>query len=182
MNSDKKVILIGNGSSVLDFLNGHIIDTFDIVIRFNNFKIKNYEQHVGTKTDYWFTWYDFHLKDNLNLDRIYFHSWVKNKEKDKNYNKIIKKYNNIITVDYDILPEIKLEIPEYPHNSFSTGLIATHLMLKEYNKVYIYGFDWWENRKEHHYNDKAKIGKLHHPKLEYKYFKKFIDLNKISLL
>lgn len=179
---DKKIILIGNGSSVLDFEKGLVIDTFDIIVRFNNFQIKNYEKYVGTKTNYWFTWHDFHSKNNLNIDKIYFHSWVEHKEKDKNYNKIIQKYKNVVTVNHNILSEIRLEVPEYPHNSFSTGLIATHLMLKEHQKIYICGFDWWQKRERHHYSDDAQAGTLHHPKLEYQYFKKFIDLDKISLL
>jgi len=180
--NDQKIILIGNGSSVLDNKNGSKIDSFDVVVRFNNFKVENYEEYVGSKTNYWFTWSDFYEKIHLDIDRIYFHSWVKHKEKDKNYIKMQNKYPNIIVVQYEVLPEIRLEIPEYPHNSFSTGLIATHLMLKEYKKVFIYGFDWWQEGRPHHYGDNAQAGRLHHPKLEYQYFKKFIDLNKIILL
>lgn len=182
MSHDKKIILIGNGPSVLDHKNGSKIDSFDIVVRFNNFKIENYEEYVGKKTNYWFTWSDFHEKHNFDIDRIYFHSWTKNKEKDKNYIKMQNKYPNIRIVQCEVLPEIRLEVPEYPHNSFSTGLIATHLMLKEHQKIYICGFDWWQKRERHHYSDDAQAGTLHHPKLEYQYFKKFIDLDKISLL
>lgn len=47
----KSIILVGNGSSLLDEKNGDFIDSFDTVVRFNNFVIKGYEKHVGTKTN-----------------------------------------------------------------------------------------------------------------------------------
>jgi lipopolysaccharide biosynthesis glycosyltransferase len=48
---NKRVIVIGTAPSVLNNI-GKVIDNFDIVIRVNNFKLKGYEDRVGTKTDY----------------------------------------------------------------------------------------------------------------------------------
>ena len=179
---DKKIILIGNGSSVLDNKYGTKIDDFDIIVRFNNFKVKGYEKNVGTKTSYWFTWCLFNVDNLINIDTIYFHSWVKDKHRDKNYIEMIKLLSNIVVVEYSLLDEIKLEIPYYPHKSFSTGLIATHMMLKQYKQVYLYGFDWWRSGLKHHYGDNHTRGRLHHPKLEYQYYKKFMQLNRIVFL
>lgn len=48
-----RAIIIGNSPSVLNYEYGEYIDSFDIVIRCNWYKIKNFEKHVGTKTSIW---------------------------------------------------------------------------------------------------------------------------------
>jgi len=49
--NDSKIILVGNGPSVLLHDAGEVIDGFDEVVRFNNFEIQGYQMHVGTRTD-----------------------------------------------------------------------------------------------------------------------------------
>lgn len=46
------VLVLGNAPSVLHRELGREIDKFDVVIRINNFRIRGYEKHVGSKTDY----------------------------------------------------------------------------------------------------------------------------------
>jgi hypothetical protein len=48
-----KILLVGNGPVVLEHKLGSLIDSFPIVVRFNNFKLEGYQDYVGTKTD-WF--------------------------------------------------------------------------------------------------------------------------------
>ena len=78
---DKKsrVIIVGNSPSVLENKYGHVIDSYDVVIRVNKCVTKGFEAHVGTKTNIWATsqnlakWYgkDF-IPDNFNdLDCIW---------------------------------------------------------------------------------------------------------------
>jgi len=45
------IILVGNGPSLLQKELGNKIDSFDTVVRFNNFQIDGYENHVGSKCD-----------------------------------------------------------------------------------------------------------------------------------
>ncbi|QFI65802.1 glycosyltransferase family 29 protein [Sinorhizobium alkalisoli] len=47
-----KVVVLGNAPSVLERELGQKIDGFDVVIRVNNFRIKGFEKHIGSKTDY----------------------------------------------------------------------------------------------------------------------------------
>ena len=47
-----RVLVLGNAPSLLNREMGKVIDGFDVVIRVNNFRIKGFEKHVGTKTDY----------------------------------------------------------------------------------------------------------------------------------
>jgi hypothetical protein len=46
-----KIIVIGNGSTVLCKENGHKIDSFDYVVRMGQCKMKGYEKYTGTRTD-----------------------------------------------------------------------------------------------------------------------------------
>lgn len=47
------VILVGNGPSVLGHKLGKVVDSFEEVVRFNNFQTKGFEEHVGGKTTLW---------------------------------------------------------------------------------------------------------------------------------
>ena len=50
-----KVILVGNGYSVMDNQMGEYIDkNFDLVYRINRFKTKGFEKYVGSRIDGWF--------------------------------------------------------------------------------------------------------------------------------
>ena len=49
----KSVILVGNGPSVLRAKRGKFIDTFDEVVRFNNFVTDGFEDFTGSKTTLW---------------------------------------------------------------------------------------------------------------------------------
>lgn len=46
-----KVIVIGNGSGLLEKENGRKIDAFDYVVRMGNCPLRGYEKYIGTKTD-----------------------------------------------------------------------------------------------------------------------------------
>jgi hypothetical protein len=49
----QSVVFVGNGYSALRSRQGSQIDGFDVVVRFNRFKLAPYEEQVGTKTDVW---------------------------------------------------------------------------------------------------------------------------------
>ena len=49
----KRIAIVGNGPSEVGKNKGKEIDEHDIVIRFNNFRIKGFEADYGTRTDIW---------------------------------------------------------------------------------------------------------------------------------
>lgn len=49
------IVLIGNGPAAAEGENGERIDSFDDVVRFNNYRIKDYEKALGTKSTVWIT-------------------------------------------------------------------------------------------------------------------------------
>ena len=50
-----RVVLVGNGPSLLATPRGGEIDAHDEVVRFNRFKLRGFEPHTGTRTTLWST-------------------------------------------------------------------------------------------------------------------------------
>ena len=157
-----EIIIVGNGSSILDNNNGDVIDSFNNVVRFNSYKTKGFENHTGAKTDIWFTVNKTHIKEAKEYKKVYVHSWEHSELKCK-ITQDIRKEVDAIKIDKDFIKTIPIKCP-------STGLIAIYYFIEKYGSVTITGFDWWD-REEHHYGDKEVRGTLHKPKEEYKLIK-----------
>ena len=112
-----RVLLIGNGHTLLEYDYGNIIDSnyFDEVWRFNRFITDGYEEHTGTKTDVWVSCFGGQsMRDltTMNLKKLVAGGWgfedkIKNNEVDDDYYKVYLDYikmikdNNLKTkVDY----------------------------------------------------------------------------------
>ena len=66
----KRVLLVGNGPSILDKPMGHDIDTFDgEVVRFNEFVLEPAE-YTGTRTDLWLIAHKSHPVQNMHPDLV----------------------------------------------------------------------------------------------------------------
>lgn len=49
----KGTCIVGNGRSVLAYKAGPMVDRFETVLRFNDYQIDEYEEHIGRKTTLW---------------------------------------------------------------------------------------------------------------------------------
>lgn len=190
MSYSNSIIIIGNGPSVLDKENGHLIDEFDVVVRFNEYVIKGFEKHVGTKTTYWFNTVNFLNKNTQfrmhnNYEKIVLHMWEWNVEKDTLYKSFKEFYKDvpieIVKTNVTTLYEIQKYMNDNSYFAYSTGAIAIWMLLKEFPEVSITGFDWWSSEK-HHYSDKAPRGTLHNPQKEYKFITKLMEEGKLKML
>lgn len=161
-----KIILVGNGSSLLEKEYGQIIDNYETVVRFNSYKINGYEKYVGSKTHIWFTVNKHHFQSINHYKKVITHSWAKNNC--QLYNSFKEIRNDVKKVDFGIIDQIPVSYP-------STGLIAIYYFNK---KIDLIGFDWWNNEK-HHYGDNEVRGTLHKPHLEYNLIKS-LNINIIS--
>lgn len=178
----KNVILVGNGPSVLNKKNGHLIDEFDNVVRFSWFHIKGHEEYVGTKTDTWFTTVACPTRMKQKYKLVYEHSWEWSAEKDKNYKNLISAGHETKKTLREDLKEIQRYVKSEDYWTYSTGAIAIWILLRTYDKIIITGFDWWENNEKHHYGDNQRIGSIHEPDKEYRFIKMLLDENKIEFL
>lgn len=174
----KKIIIVGNGSSILDKENGSLIDSFDIVVRFNSFKIKNYEKYTGTKTNIWFTVNKAHISEINSFDRVIEHCWEWDEKKDKLFIELKNKFPKCEKTSREFVRE------NVPVKNPSTGIIAVFTFIKDSSiakPVYITGFDWWD-REKHHYGDKEVRGTLHNPQEEYEAIKNLINQGLVKFL
>jgi hypothetical protein len=167
------IIIVGNGTSLLNKENGNLIDEFDDVVRFNSYKIKGFEKNVGIKSTIWFTCNKYHINDINDYKDVYVHSWQEDAAKCLIYQEL----NNIkpcIKISKELIKSIPISSP-------STGLISIYYFLKIYNNVTITGFDWWDNIR-HHYGDKEQRGTLHNPQKEFECINNLVYINKVKFL
>ena len=131
------IVVVGNGSSILESNLGRFIDTFDDVVRFNFFEINGFEQHVGTKTTIWFrnSGYDlpkFNLKDFKQI--IVQHVDFPNEWTD------LSIYDRFPSVDIETIREIR-EYVDAPTLNLSTGIQALGYLTRRAGHIVIHGFD-----------------------------------------
>lgn len=169
-------ILVGNGSSLLEKPNGHLIDSFDNVIRFNRFKTIGYEQYSGKKITEWYI--NAALKDaeyvtdvihDIEPMKITLFTWTETEQNCNEYKEMFLSsglQHSIDFVDCNLLVEMS-EYSQTTYKTWSTGAIAIWKMLKNFNNVTLTGFDWWLNLPKHHYCDSMKfLPNVHQPSEE----------------
>lgn len=189
MNSD--IILIGNSPSVLDYNLGKKINSFDKVVRFNNFQIKGYEEQIGTKCSYLArrSCDDVKLLPGDMFEQILcFVTYctltsgmkivaqqVKRVYKDKC--KIIDEY--ICKQYHDRLGLV------YPQERASVGILAINYFLDKYDTICIHGFEHLKpvNGQVHHYfPTPPKDAQLHNGNKEETFVENLIQNGKIFRL
>lgn len=163
----RDIILVGNGSTMLERKMGLEIDAHDKVVRFNSFKIKGYEDYVGTKTNVWFTVNKAHINRVYDFDEVLFHSWA-SEESCLLYEDFLR-HRAVEKIKKETIKETGIDHP-------STGLIAIFHFLKKHKQINIVGYDWWV-REKHHYGDSEARGTLHNPKKELQIINELKNVN-----
>jgi len=206
-----KIIIVGSGSSVLDKELGKKIDSFDIVVRLNNYEIKGYEKYVGSKTTIW-----GRNNSNRTIDRdcsIYSQVIIASPPKDfsgkKNYSSALELHRSIKNsimvkegVKNDLQKFLKLSGERRGHNLLinkrvrignkkgwpSTGLmIVAHFLDIQNEPLTLYGFDNFkmiDGGPRHYYNDIEVMptSKMHQGDREKSYIDDMIRSKRIVLL
>jgi SAM-dependent methyltransferase len=177
-----KIILVGNGPSILEHEYGQLIDSYDVVVRFNWYHTKGFEKHTGVKTNVWVTTIFDVPRSKFEYDHVIYHSWGRNIDNDKNYLKFKERFNTFDKLDYvPIVDEIQQYTNNKKYKTYSTGALILWQYLKKYETVDIIGFDWWSKSENdnHHYGDKQKIGRIHKPSIELELFSKLISEKRV---
>jgi len=162
----QKILLIGNGPSVLSRELGEEIDKFPLVCRFNTYRIEGFEKHVGTKTDIWVTC-DVFPAWHKEYQKVICCSFHRSQDNGVLI-KLRKKYS-----ECDHFPEWAWEetIKGIGYSAPSSGAVAVTYFSKDY-EVYIYGYDFFSGEK-HHYGDEIDAC-YHNAKHEMEYFRRLI--------
>lgn len=145
-----KCILVGNSSNILNKKLGSYIDNFENVARFNRFRIKDFEEDLGTKCTHWVLNYKL-TTDNRNY-------LVKNLPSIKSNTTNLKQalilttagdkgQINKIKKQTDIQVVYKRFKPPFGSKP-TTGFLAIKYFLEHFSKLTLIGFDFG---KSNHY-------------------------------
>ena len=195
MKMNKEILIIANGNSIINYKFSNFINDFSTIGRINNFQIKNYEKHIGTKTDIWFHGANQGVKPRKNIPKniiVLVPSKVLEKKKEHIYT-IIKKRQNLDLNHYSL---IDLNIIKKYENLLSlerltTGTKAILWAMENYQKVIIHGFDFFTVSKNLYFDSKIKkwlynnfytLAKKHNVKKEMNYINNQIHNKKLFLL
>jgi hypothetical protein len=152
-----KVILIGNGPSCLKHRAGRLIDTYDVVVRLNNFQIVGFEEYVGTKTDV--------VISNGNTDVHYkpeHHdkTTIILENHDIDENEHIANHNLCPMKSIFVLFKKDFLMRPYGIEKPSTGLFALFYLTLMYKDLTCYGFDSF-TEDGHYFNPEWKSWHRH---------------------
>lgn len=155
-NKNAKVIIVGNGPSVLEKENGELIDSFNGIVRLNDFKLEGFEKHTGKRVSTVFTCrLDCYSRDFIERYWPRFITcFLTDPWNGVKANPFILNMNMIEqSIGWDQLPYFRLQFgmtePEYP----STGLMAIWWAIYHYGSVTITGFDNFKNGNRHYYEE-----------------------------
>ena len=195
-----KLIIIGNGESVLNKKNGSYIDDFDVVIRCNECIIKGYEDYVGTKTDILSvaskgilvkiiegvgkTSNDTYINDvsTIWFTRPFYEKYYDSQNKYPN-DKLLKTkgIENIKVINNSTFNDIHKGKDKNTY--LSTGIVTILMAIEYYSDydIYIMGFDGFKSG--HYFKDNLKdIGDRHNKKDESLFLGELIKKHKIKII
>lgn len=173
----KEILLIGNGPSCLNHHYGELIDSHDIVVRFNNFEIKSFEKFVGTKTNYWVKTMMSSNHDNFKFDKKFFV-----------YPSVVspggERLTQLTNDGYEVVPVSfynKINKLINKNNSWATtGLVMIYYFIEKGYLVKIHGFDFFKNGI--HYYEDGSVMKGHAPNIEESLVMGLIKEGKVKFL
>jgi hypothetical protein len=165
------IILVGNGPSLLSREIGSEIDSFDKVVRFNNFELEGFEKHVGKKCsilarrscDDVKLWPEEMFEEIVCF--VTFCKWTRGMIHVAN--QLRGHYSNInivpphVCASYGKLMDLNQPAEEWA----SVGSMALAYFTEQYDKVAICGFDHLEKddkgEVKHYFNKPPKDDRFH---------------------
>lgn len=197
----KKIVIVGNSPSVLNNEAGSYIDSFDIVIRLNDFNIVDYRKYVGTKITSAFCTFATVFTDEyykLNSNQIYMSTSDRYGDLDFLKNRVdpMIDLNNINILDEYYYSGLNKKLGLTDKKRCSTGTLAIEYILNNFisSDIYIHGIDLRTdmiNKENTHYFKKKKatgsrwinsIAEYHDFNIEFNYVNSLINNNIIKKL
>ena len=179
---ERPVVIVGNGASLLGRGNGAWIDGHEIVVRFNLFQTGRFAADVGTKTTVWFNNRDAtsatirKMLAEHEFERIHVHTWDDVARAAATFKEELTRLGRatpVIPVDRGVLAAMR-DFLGGGYTMFSTGAIGTWIMLQQFRRVTLVGFDWWDAPARFHYSDADVFAhdekKGHQPAIERRFF------------
>ncbi|MBT3252091.1 MAG: hypothetical protein HN729_06090 [Candidatus Marinimicrobia bacterium] len=161
--SSKKICLIANGESILNYKLGEIIDQFPNVGRINNYSLDGFKKNIGSKTDIWFNGANQNLKKRNKTPAhivVLIPASIL-KEKGHNIHIRVERRLGISKSDYEMPSYSDMERYEKLCGVIrpTTGTSSIIWALENFQEIFIHGFDFFISSKAH-YNDTAIVSWL----------------------
>lgn len=180
-----EVLIVGNGPSLLGSELGVVIDSYDIVVRFNNYRTEGYEQDVGTKTTIWSRYRDLEIeRDSSTFNQI----WVvvppvscTDEFRSQLLNNIPSEFHSSVKtypsekVAHQTAAAAKVEHP-------TSGLLAIEHFLSEGYNVTIAGIDCERKYPYHYFDPHGYCGDNHDGESEKVYIRMLLQEGKVKQL
>ena len=188
----KNIILVGNGPSVLQKNMGKEIDSYDCVVRFNNFETQGFEESVGTKCSILArrSCDDVNLWPEEMFEQVLcfvtYCKWTAGMIKVATHLKSF--YKNLKVVPPHICASYGRNIGlDQPLDEWaSVGALALNYFTEIYDKITIYGFDHLVKNDEgivkHYFNKPPKDDRFQSGEKERLFTEKLIEQGKVERL
>jgi hypothetical protein len=152
--TSKRIIIIGNGPSAIGQNRGHDIDTFDTIIRINNFVTDGMETQVGSRTDIWVNGANQGLKRRSIIPKnilVMIPPSVLARKGDSIHKRI---KNRLSTKQYYMLPiDIMTQMEEACEISRpTTGFFAIYFHYLLGFDITLHGFDFFVGTRSHYFD------------------------------
>jgi len=181
-----KILLVGNGPSLLGSSLGKKIDEFDVVVRMNKFRLKGFEKDVGTKTTVWWrTDCNDLLDPEVSFENVMLSilpraekAWATELQQKYAGKTVVVPERIHRGVHRDMGLGDPLTSDMWP----STGLIAISYFALLYGEVTICGFEGFAGKKHYWEPEVAPHLKFHDAVKEQKYVRDAIQLGAVKVL
>lgn len=189
IDAGAKVVVVGNGPSILDAKNGKLIDAFDEVIRFNDYTIEGFQDHTGQRTTLWSTF--FRNPDRtVKHPRVFLpHESTSSPEGVAEEYRMASWYFDRVRKHVQARKEFRYGFVEYDTDllaSSGTLLVCYLLEVVGVKKIHLAGFDHFSKHRlsGHHYwlNKAFKKPKEHDGDIEKQLFTEFLDAGRVGYL
>ena len=171
-----KVAVVGNGGILLDKEDGHLIDSYETVIRMNSFEIKEeLVKHSGKKTTIWANamHHKVPFKEGNEYEYIVCPLPLDVPHRLKRYGatnrQMLQKYSkNTLFMPENYFAELTTRLINP-----STGIAMLFWLHKEQIPFDIFGFSFFNKKHAHHYHDtRSACG--HNGSSEQKFFESYL--------
>lgn len=171
------VLLVGNGPSATSKPMGRDIDDFPgVVVRFNTFRTAGFEEFVGTRTDVWSTCLPFSEQAAGTYDETLVVSF---EDSPRAVPVLTEAGHRVQRIPLSTVDEARTLLG---HAAPSSGVIlATHYLRRGY-EVWLWGFDFMQDGRAHHYGDDGERGPNHDPDSEWLFFQTRIASGAVRVL
>lgn len=182
------ILVVGNAPNLLKEKNGKEIDSYDTVVRINDFITEGYEGYLGTKTTHWLTGAGKNSKmrgrEGSFYKLLFFPRGIINSPQHKLANKV-RENLNMDFADFFLVKSKELEqVVKRTGVVFpSTGFMAIAYIREILGKkLTITGFDFMATKKHYYDNGGFNISPQHKWQKERNYVREQIQLGNIKIL